>query len=459
MQHGPTPQATFQFEQELAGVLREAGRVTAEVTYNAAEPEPAEQLPPRIRLGRREFRRNRKTKNEIATWFGPVVLQRCFYQSVEQGEPGLAPLERRLGVVARLATPALGDEAARLNADLTQQQTREALATRHSVKWSHGTLRRVVQAMAQHYAPLRHEAQAERLIEWLEKAEKSRGKHAVTLAVGRDGVMIPTRPCWEEASTATLSVLDRAGRRLGTVYLGRMPQPGQGTMTAQLLALIRDVLDRWPQKPPRLVYVTDAGEHPQAFYRYQLAGMNHPRTGERLKWEWIVDYYHACQRITKLAEALFGSSAEGSRWAARMRRVLRDQRGGVTRVVQSAQALRRHRKLKRTRKEFDTALNYLKKYTAHMDYAAARRRGLPIGSGVTEAACKTIFGYRFKQSGMRWKKEHGQHVLDLRVILKSGVWDTCRGRWLAGETLPETVTARAGALQVRTLSANYALPA
>jgi hypothetical protein len=122
---GPTPQATFQFEQELAGVLREAGRVTAEVTYNAAEPEPAEQLPPRVRLGRREFRRNRKTKNEIATVFGPIVLERCFYQSTEPGEPGLAPLERRLGVVARLATPALADEAARLNADLTQQQTRE----------------------------------------------------------------------------------------------------------------------------------------------------------------------------------------------------------------------------------------------------------------------------------------------------------------------------------------------
>jgi hypothetical protein len=456
---GPTPQATFQFEQELAGVLREAGRVTTEVTYNAAEPESAEQLPPRVRLGRREFRRNRKTKNEIATVFGPIVLERCFYQSTEPGEPGLAPLERRLGVVARLATPALADEAARLNADLTQQQTRDALVTRHGIAWSHGTLRRVVAAMAQHYAPLRHAAQVEQLVAWLEKAEKSRGKHAVTLAVGRDGVTIPTRPCWQEASTATLSVLDRKGRRLGTVYLGRMPQSGQGTMTAQLLALVRDVLDHWPKQPPRLVYVTDAGEHPQSFYRTKLVGMKHPRTGERLEWEWIVDYDHACERITKLAESLFGSRAEGSRWASRMRHVLRDQRGGVTRVIQSAQALRRHRGLERTRKEFDAALHYLKKYTPHMDYAGARRRGLPIGSGVTEAACKTIFSYRFKQSGMRWKKEHGQHVLDLRVTLKSGVWHTCRVRWLASEKLPETVTTPVKPPRFRVFSANYALPA
>jgi hypothetical protein len=182
-------------------------------------------------------------------------------------------------------------------------------------------------------------------------------------------------------------------------------------------------------------------------------------TGARLVWEWIVDYYHACERITKMAEALFGSGAEAGRWAAQMRLVLRDRRDGVTRLVQTAQALRRHRGLHRTRKEFDTALNYLKKYTAHMDYAGARRRGLPIGSGVTEAACKTIFGYRFKQSGMRWKREHGQHVLDLRVILKSGVWDACRARWLAAAVPLEPVTPAATPPPCPRFRGNHALSA
>lgn len=459
MQDGPTPQATFQFEQALHGLLREMGRATLEVTYTAAEPADAHELPPRVRLGRREFRRNRKTPNELATLFGPIVLRRCFYQAAEPGEPGLAPLERRLGVVARLATPALADEAARCNAELTQQQTCQALQQGHGVCWSHGTLRRVVAAMAQQYAPLRHDAQVERLIEWLGKAEKSRGKHRPTLSVGRDGVIMPMRRCWEEASTATVSVLNRGGRRLGTVYLGRMPQLGQGTMTAQLLGLVRAVLERWQGATPRLLYVTDAGNHPQEFYRTQLRGMRHPRTGAELPWEWIVDYYHACERITKLAEAIFGRGPEGSRWAAEMRRRLRDERGGVTRLVQRAQALRRHRGLQGTRKEFDTALNYLKKYACHMDYAGARGRGLPIGSGVTEAACKTIFGHRFKQSGMRWTREHGQHVLDLRVVLKSGVWDTCRSAWLAHYTPVETVTPAIMRRNPRRSLGKYAIPA
>jgi hypothetical protein len=50
-----------------------------------------------------------------------------------------------------------------------------------------------------------------------------------------------------------------------------------------------------------------------------------------------------------------------------------------------------------------------------MDYEGYRRRGLPIGSGVTEAACKTVFTQRFKRSGMRWGRASGQVLLDLRV--------------------------------------------
>ena len=49
-------------------------------------------------------------------------------------------------------------------------------------------------------------------------------------------------------------------------------------------------------------------------------------------------------------------------------------------------------------------------------------RGLPIGSGVTEAACKTIVAQRLKLSGMRWSKAGAQPILDLRVTLLSGIW-------------------------------------
>jgi len=58
-----------------------------------------------------------------------------------------------------------------------------------------------------------------------------------------------------------------------------------------------------------------------------------------------------------------------------------------------------------------------------MRYAEFRAQGLPIGSGITEAACKTVFTQRLKLSGMRWSNEGAQTILNLRVILLSGVWD------------------------------------
>jgi hypothetical protein len=46
---------------------------------------------------------------------------------------------------------------------------------------------------------------------------------------------------WKEGATTTVSVLDRRGKRLGTVYLGQMPEAGQGTLTEQLTALIHAI--------------------------------------------------------------------------------------------------------------------------------------------------------------------------------------------------------------------------
>jgi hypothetical protein len=52
--------------------------------------------------------------------------------------------------------------------------------------------------------------------------------------VGRDGVNVPLRHgAWKEGATATVSVLDRRGKRVGTVYLGHMPEAGQTTLTTQ----------------------------------------------------------------------------------------------------------------------------------------------------------------------------------------------------------------------------------
>ena len=186
-----------------------------------------------------------------------------------------------------------------------------------------------------------------------------------------------------------------------------------------------EVLRRWEGPLPRLAYVTDAGDAETQYYDRVLRNMRHPRTGERLVWKRIVDFYHAAKRIWTMAEALFGAQHPAGRaWARRMCRVLKEPRGPY-RVLHSAAALRaRVRRLSKTRvADFRTAYNYLRRRTRRMRYFEYQKQHLPIGSGVTEAACKTVVGQRLKLSGMRWSKAGAQVILDLRVVLLSGIWE------------------------------------
>ena len=71
-----------------------------------------------------------------------------------------------------------------------------------------------------------------------------------------------------------------------------------------------------------------------------------------------------------------------------------------------------------------------------MRYQSYRRQHLPIGSGITEAACKIVFTQRLKRSGMSWTISGGQIILNLRVIWLSGVWEDVHQRYLASKPLP-----------------------
>lgn len=442
MRRPVTPRSTYRFETALGRLLWEVGRSILQVAYNRLEPDDPQQMPQLLRHGLSDYRRNRKTRTTIATLFGRVCLRRFIYQAVEAGEAGIFPLQIALGVTAGQATPALADVVGRLVADLPQQQVLAVLRERYAVCWSVETLRKVTGSLAEALAPLRQEAQVGYLVGLLDQAAKATKHGRPSLVVGRDGVMIPMRRAWEEASTASLTVYDSTGKRWGTTYLGHMPEAGQETMTQQLTQLLTAVLAAWEGPVPRLHYVTDAGHHPQEYFRSVLCRMRHPTTNAQLRWSWSVDFFHAAERITVLAEALFGFTPAAKAWAEKQRKILKTKRNGALRVIQAARALRRSRGLKRDRRKFEVALAYLWKYRDHLTYAKYKRNGLPIGSGVTEAACKTIFAQRMKLSGMRWVHATGQHVLDLRVILRGGVWNQVRVCWLSRVPMPKVCKPR-----------------
>lgn len=440
-----SPEAMFQFESELEALLREVGRLMMQWTLNHLEPDDREAMPQLFLWEREYYRRRRKSPlRNLNCLFGPIAFRRFYYQPLETCGQCLFPLQQQLGIVAGVATPALADMVARRAADLTQRQLLGQLR-QWGICWGVRTLRQVTQTMAEAMSEHRHQAQVQQVLAWLAQATAGTGPRRPALSVGRDGVMVPIVKSqkYKEAAAATVSVMDRWGRRLGTAYLGQMPEAGQTTLSDELTRLLTDVFADWKGPLPRLVYVTDCGHHPTEYFQEVLCRMPDPRRpGSYLPWEWIVDYYHACQYLTKLAEAIFGPGREAFAWAAKQRRVLKEKPGGVFRVLRSAGALLTIRGLVGGEDSYWTAYHYLRQRAGKMDYVNYRHFRLPIGSGVTEAACKVVFTQRFKQSGMKWTLAGGRPILALRVIALSGLWEQVRNATLRSHHKPHPVTPK-----------------
>jgi hypothetical protein len=433
-----SPARTQQFEQQLQDDLRELGRQVAQWTYNHLEPADVQALSKHVRFEAGLYTRlNRKTPQQVWTLFGPVRLWRVGYRPTDKtSEPTLFPLTLGLGLVQG-ASPALAGRTAQWlsEAGMTQQRVLACLRRDHGVGWGVKKLRQVSAALAPALAEQRHAAQLERLVALLEQASAGTGPHKPVLSVGRDGITLGVRcqggSVFEVATTGTVSVLDRRGRRLGTVYLAYTPEPGQRQMSQALTRLLRAVLERWTGPLPRLCYVTDAGDNETTYYAKVLRRWRHPRTHAPLEWIRVVDYYHASERLWAMAEQLFGKGRRAAAWVRKMQKWLKKP-GGVNRVLHSAAAFRDQHDLRgKRRTAFHKAYRYLRERMKYMRYADYQRQGVPLGSGVTEAGCKTVYTQRLKLSGMRWQKAGAQLILNLRVLQLSGVWDAAYARVLA----------------------------
>ena len=77
-----------------------------------------------------------------------------------------------------------------------------------------------------------------------------------------------------------------------------------------------------------------------------------------------------------------------------------------------------------------TEADYFQRNAARMRYPNFRRQHLFVGSGVIEAACKTVIGSRLKQSGMFWTLRGANSIIALRCCNLNGkfedYWETRR---------------------------------
>lgn len=430
LSHPVAAKPLFTLELALLTLVREFARTLLQQTLQGLEPDDPHSIPQNLYFQCGGYRRrNTKTRNaNIATRFGTITLWRRGYRSWQSADGSIFPLEIMLGFTEGV-TPALVDFIGRTYADTgeSQQSVLATLRSECSVSMGVKRLRACVKQFSDSISEFSQTFQVDALIEALQQAQQSKGNRKPVLSVGRDGITLREykHRFFEVATAATFSVYDRAGKRLKTIYLAWPPELGQATMDEMMTSLLKELFSRYSGPLPRLAYVSDSGSQEQGYFDRILRWMVHPRTGKRLDWCRVVDYYHVSERVWSMANALFRKDQEkkANAWARRMLRSLKKP-NGASRVLHSAASLYHRRTLGESRrKTFWKAYRYIQKRTKSMRYAECKSHHIPIGSGVTEAACKTIYTQRLKLSGMRWSFEGAQTVLRLRTVLLSGTWE------------------------------------
>jgi len=203
--------------------------------------------------------------------------------------------------------------------------------------------------------------------------------------------------------------------RLQSRYVARMPEEKCPTLKRQLENEMKETLDRLPNDVTK-VFLSDAAQGIRKEIDTNSAFND---------FEKIVDYWHATDHLSNAAEAIFGKGeAEGESWYEAKKSMLLEDSDGAEKVYRSLLYYRDNYKYAKDRSEsLKRETTFFCNNKDRMEYKRFRENGWPIGSGVIEAACKSVVKCRFCRSGMRWTRVGGQAILTLRTFIKSDRWD------------------------------------
>jgi len=381
---------------------------------------------------------------------GPVTVSRTLYRPVDGGK-SICPLELRTGIMAGLYTPVLARQVSYLMGHMTSQET-SAVFVELGIS---GPSSRSCDRLPKVLSPI-WEANREAWEDVLRQQEFVPAEASV-VAVSLDGVMVPDKdgqrdakakreaakeqgmskqlsgPAgYREVGCGTVTLYDDEAHRLDTVRYARAPESKKKTLTEELDAELASIVAVRPDL--ELVALADGAEENWRYF-------DRPRYAKATK---IVDHGHASQHLKAGLGAYYGDkSVEGRAEYERLRIILRDQLGGVDQVMTALGGLVRKmggKRLKGRRKLLGAELNYFKNQRERMAYADYQARGLPIGSGVVEAACKTLATQRLKRSGMSWR-DGKQAILTIRSLQQSNRWTAAWGL-LSGHFRVEVISVR-----------------
>jgi hypothetical protein len=389
----------MQAEREIVGEVMRASDVDADA----------------IEIEGRVHRRVLRSAQTYMTAAGEVTVERWLYK--DRRDPtahALAALDRKLGIVEGFWTQRAAEQASWVVSQMTPQAAEKLFERVGNMTPSKSSLGRLPKALGD-----RWEANRESYEDVLREAIVVPDE-TCSIAVSIDGVLAPVDGAesptdvrakaaaegrtskgpagYREMGCATLAFCDVKGDLISAIRFGRGPEPKKLTLKETLRKDLAHVLSQRPDL--KLAKVTDAG------------GDNWEYTATLPAGPEILDFFHATEHLAAAIAAVHGDGTFATRHKFEfLRERLLHEDCGAEAVINALAHLQR--KNPRIQK-IGTVLRYFRKNKQRMRYAQWKREGFMIGSGVVEAACKTLVAQRLKLSGMRWGTRGAQAILTMR---------------------------------------------
>ena len=355
-----------------------------------------------LKLGEIKLTSRTQSNKTYQTPYGAVEVERHVYQTSKGGKI-YCPLEEKANIIQG-ATPKFAQQISHKYSTMNAPSVCRDLADNHNRSISHSYLQDVSEWVGSI-------AQAKEEI-WeydIPPINKAIGSIVISL----DGAYVLMREeGYRETMVGNISLYDQDGIRQHSIYLGEAPEHGKGRFLQRFETEIGKIKKQYPDTC--YVGIADGASTNWSFLEKHTSCQ-------------LLDFFHVTEYLSDVSHAAYPKKKDKIKrdiWLHERCSELKHTVGFVEILITEMDDLEKKKSLTKTVKEkLSAALTYFINHRHMMDYVGHLEKKLPIGSGVTEAACKTLVKQRLCGSGMRWKEKGMRVILSLRALVQS------KGRW------------------------------
>jgi len=387
-------------EEIIQEALNEAGQIATKELLKRFDTDGSP-----IKIGNTKLTSKGQFPKRYQTPHGEIEIGRHVYQGTKGGTTH-CPLDINARII-HSASPRLAKQISHKYSKLSVDEVKTDFESNHKRKLSRGYIQAVSDAVGS-IAMAKEES-------W-NYITAVQTKAVSSVSIGLDGTCMYLRPDgYRIAMVGTVALYDQEGERLHTIYVAAPPEYGKADFMLRLEREIKETKKNYPKA--LYIGVADGAEDNWTF-------LNRHTTIQ------VTDFWHVTEYLASASEVIFPKRKELERqaWLESRCHKLKHRQGAAARILTELEGFDQEKLSVEKKEKLNKTLTYFRNQKPRMKYAAQVKENLPIGSGVTEAACKTIIKQRLCKSGMKWKERGASIVLSLRCLDRSNRWEQFWGK-------------------------------